>query len=341
MTVDPLEAAQFDALAGRLMRPARDGAGHTAPPGSPCANCATPLQGPWCHACGQLGEDFHRSAWKLMAESIEGVLHLDGRLWRTLPDLVLRPARLTRAYLEGHRAPQIPPLRLFLVVLLAVFFTGALTTGGGKRGDIITVDHLTPAQRAELLAAEARAKAGHPLSAAERARLRADLKAAPNAAATADDIHFDMGPRLQPLSAWLEARVRYAANHPEELKLLMEQWSERFAFLMLPLAAGLMSLAFVFQRRFFLFDHLVFSMHSLSFLGLLISAIFLLQTLWGPFGLLGLAAPIHLFAHMRGVYRASVVGTLLRMALLLLGSLAGFALLMFGLVAVGLAGLNV
>ena len=25
------------------------------------ANCATPLQGPWCHACGQRGEDFHRS----------------------------------------------------------------------------------------------------------------------------------------------------------------------------------------------------------------------------------------------------------------------------------------
>ena len=84
---------------------------HIVPIGTPCANCATPLQGPWCHACGQLGEDFHRSTLKLVGEVFEGLLHLDGRMWNTQPDLFRHPARLTRASLEGHRAPQIPPLR--------------------------------------------------------------------------------------------------------------------------------------------------------------------------------------------------------------------------------------
>lgn len=64
-----------------------------------------------------------------MAEVVEGLLHADGRLWRTLPDLMFRPGRLTRSFLEGHRAPQTPPPRLFLVVLLALFLVGGLTSG--------------------------------------------------------------------------------------------------------------------------------------------------------------------------------------------------------------------
>lgn len=277
-----------------------------------------------------------------MAQSIEGVLHVDGRLWRTLPDLILRPGRLTRAYLEGHRAPQIPPLRLFLVVLLVVFFTGSLTAGGGEGRSIVRVNTLTPAQKAELAAVTARAESGQRLTPAEQAKLKSDLNVNVTARPiSSSDIHFGDVSKHSRLASWLEARAKYAADHPEEFKLLMEQWSERFAFLMLPLAATLMSLAFIFQRRFFLFDHLVFSMHSLSFVGLLISTAMALGALWDGFGLLYFAAPVHLFAHMRGVYRSSVVGTLLRMALLFVGSVIGFGLLMVGLVAVGLAGLKV
>ena len=134
---------------------------HDLPVGAPCANCGTPLMGPWCHACGQLGEDFHRSSWKLLMETIEGLFHFDGRLWRTLPGLAINPARLTNSYLEGHRAPQIPPLRLFLVVLLLVFLTGSLgrhsfqnfnlnnsksSTAGSAEG----LRALTPDQRAAM-----------------------------------------------------------------------------------------------------------------------------------------------------------------------------------------------
>ena len=65
-----LDTAAAGSLGGFLRR--KPGGEHALPPGTPCANCATPLQGPWCHACGQLGEDFHRSTTKLLMESIEG-----------------------------------------------------------------------------------------------------------------------------------------------------------------------------------------------------------------------------------------------------------------------------
>ena len=103
---------------------------HVLPPGTPCYNCTTPLVGQWCHARGQAPRDFHRSAWALAAEAFESFFHADGRLWRTLWRLVRNPARLTRDFLTGKRAPQIPPLRLFLVVLLVVFLVGGWATRG-------------------------------------------------------------------------------------------------------------------------------------------------------------------------------------------------------------------
>ena len=124
---------------------------------------------------------------------------------------------------------------------------------------------------------------------------------------------------------------------PERFKLVLESQSERFAFLTLPLATGLLALLFVFQRRFFVFDHTIFALHSLSFQGLLFTLSSILGLLWKPLSaLILLAAPVHLFVHMRGLYRSGVPGTLLRMALLGVGSGIGFVVLLLLLVLVGL-----
>src|SRR5437660_1034015 len=83
---------------------------HTAPPGTNCSNCEAVLQGPYCHVCGQLAENFHRSLSHLIQEVFESIFEFDGRIWNTLPRLILKPGQLTRDYLDGRRAFQIPPL---------------------------------------------------------------------------------------------------------------------------------------------------------------------------------------------------------------------------------------
>ncbi|HEY2050963.1 MAG TPA: DUF3667 domain-containing protein [Caulobacteraceae bacterium] len=332
-----IEAAQLDAVTSVLRF--RRKASHAAPPGTPCANCGVELQGPWCHACGQLGEDFHRSWIHLVGESLEGLLHMDGRLWRTLPDLALRPGRLTRAYLEGHRAPQIPPLRLFLVVLLLVFFASSLRDGGGG---LFGSGHPHPRHagqpeklNAQLSKANVRVvtvdHGGQGFSDADRAKLKAEIS----------KMQVGFGSRPDPgTSAWFRDRLDRVIDNPQAFKLIMESWSERFAFLMLPIAALILSVLFVFQRRFYLFDHLIFSMHSLSFQGLLLTAATLLPLLvGGRAGIVLLASPVHLFIHMRGVYGTGIPGTLARMAVLFLASLVSFCILMVGLMVVGLASL--
>ncbi len=303
---------------------------HAAAIDAPCANCATPLKGPWCHACGQSAEDFHRSVVRLCGEVVEGLLHFDGRLWRTLPDLMIRPARLTRNYLEGHRAPQIPPLRLFLVVLLGVFVVGGIVGGASK---VVQINATKNGEGGKRPTTVIETKSFNHLTPEERAKISSHL----------DDIKVSIGgdkPNAQ-ATQWLKDRLVRTLADPERFQLIVEQWSERFAILMLPVSALLLSLLFIFKTKFFLFDHTIFSLHSLSAVGLML----ILSMAVSPAGkgwsdLFMLPIPVHLFFHMRGVYRTSILGTLIRMFLLFAGSVVAAALLVVGLVAVGLNGMG-
>jgi hypothetical protein len=318
MGAPELDAATADAIVGEFGRASK----HSLPLGAPCPNCATPLQGPWCHHCGQKGEAYSRSIWHLTAEAFEGLTHFDGRFWQTLPRLLVKPGQLTRDYLDGHRAAQIPPFRLFLVVLLLVFFAGGLSLSAGH--DEFKLKSVNDP--------EVQAKLNW------SAEDKADFAEAMNNIKIAGQNPKD--PRIHTVfggSAFWSERVKKAMANPENLVLAMEQWGHRFAVLMLPLAAMLLSALFVFKRGVYVFDHLIFSMHSLSFLGLLVTICFLGGLAVGWAWQLLWLAPAHLFVHMRGTYRTSVVGTLLRMLVLFLGSSVAVAVLLAALVVVGVA----
>ena len=115
---EELEAAAADSLSHLI-----GGRRHALPPqAARCANCNAELQGRYCHICGQTAETHKRSILHVVWEAIEGLLHLDGRLLRTLPDLFFHPGRLARDYMEGRIARHVPPFRTFLVALLLFIF---------------------------------------------------------------------------------------------------------------------------------------------------------------------------------------------------------------------------
>jgi hypothetical protein len=279
-------------------------ASHLLPPGSPCPNCGAALMGEWCHACGQKAEDLQRSLRHLAGEALEGLTHFDGRFWRTLPRLLADPAGLTGDFLAGKRVSQLPPFRLYLIVVVIVFFSWSLNNSALHQGY-----HLVRGD-----AQSVRALAGEPIPASPPPSVGHSL-----------------------VAHWLNARADYAVAHPEAFFAAIGHWAHWFAILMLPIAGLLLSAIFVFRRGTFVFDHLIFAMHSLSFQGLLLSLSLLLSIASGVAGWLLLAAPAHLFVHMRGVYRTSVAGTLARMAVLFAGSVVAFGGLLGALFLVGLA----
>ena len=60
---------------------------------SECLNCGAQLVGSHCHHCGQEAH-LHRTVGAFLHDLMHGVLHLDGKIWRTLPMLVLKPGHL-------------------------------------------------------------------------------------------------------------------------------------------------------------------------------------------------------------------------------------------------------
>lgn len=86
-----------------------------------CGNCGTALQGGYCHVCGQHGHDPLKSLRHAIEDVFESFWHVDGRIFRTLRELLV-PGRVATNYLAGQRARYIPPLRLFVILSLLTFF---------------------------------------------------------------------------------------------------------------------------------------------------------------------------------------------------------------------------
>ena len=114
--VSELELFGLDSWRGWFRR--SKGHAFVPAPGQKCLNCDTELKGEYCYHCGQDADTHHRTILHLVLEVFEGLFHLDGRLWTTLPPLFFRPGKLARDLMEGRMARHIPPFRIFLVSLL-------------------------------------------------------------------------------------------------------------------------------------------------------------------------------------------------------------------------------
>jgi hypothetical protein len=74
--------------------------------------------------CGQCGQETHialPTARQFMREAAGRYVAVDGRLWRTLRALMLKPGFLTKEYFAGRRRRYVRPGRLFLVTSIVAF----------------------------------------------------------------------------------------------------------------------------------------------------------------------------------------------------------------------------
>ncbi len=106
--------------------------------GQACENCGSVLRGSWCHVCGQHAHNPLKSFQHAVEDVFESFWHLDGRIFRSLRDL-LRPGRIARNYLDGQRVRYLPPLRLYVILSLITFFIAHFVAMGVKGGFDIDV----------------------------------------------------------------------------------------------------------------------------------------------------------------------------------------------------------
>lgn len=98
-----------------------------------CLNCGTALAGRFCASCGQKAQ-VHRTLRSFGHDILHGVLHFDGKIWRTLPMLLWNPGHLTRRYIHGERAKFVSPLALFLFTVFLTFAVFSSVIGHDTSG---------------------------------------------------------------------------------------------------------------------------------------------------------------------------------------------------------------
>jgi hypothetical protein len=260
-----------------------------------CANCGAHLTGPYCAQCGQKGH-LHTRVWHMAEDFVEGVLHFDGRLWRTLPLLLFRPGRLSRAWIEGKRVRYVAPLHVFLFGIFLFFL--ALSLSGGRIYDPCSTP--SPSRREAL---RFRRRRGD----------RTSVSSMKRSATTSR-------PAASP-SGMCAARWSTSARTPKYYAYKAETTTYKLAPLLAPLSMAILALLLVFKRGYTLYDHGVVALYGLSFVALTTTLSIILNAIspgdWSLF--VFLAMIVHAVVHLRGAYRLSWFGAAART--LLLGSM--------------------
>lgn len=358
-----LEAVGDAATGGMLARAvepkAGEADGHTHEKN--CLNCGAELAGDYCHACGQKAH-VHRTIAAWWHDFLHGVLHLDGKFWRTLPLLAWRPGELTRRYVEGERARFVSPMAIFLFsvfLMFAVFSaTGSSLIGdptgiGAELGNEIEASEAEVAklerERAELQAA------GRPTAAVDRRiaearedlatlrRLREDGILSAGSSHVEDPVEVELP---EPSLGIFDDAYKRAKENPSLLFYKLQTNAYKFSWALIPLSVPFVWLLFLHRRRyreqFSGYDHFVFVTYSIAAMSLALIAFVLLRAVGIQHGLINLAfvliPPVHMYLQLRGAYELSRWSALWRTAVLLWFAAVVLALFGMILLAIGVFG---
>ena len=343
---DALGTAAEGELLARALEPRAGGAasardaGHTHE--SACLNCGTPLVGAHCHSCGQRAH-VHRSLGAFAHDLVHGVLHFEGKTWRTLPLLAWKPGKLTREYIDGKRASYVSPIALFLFVVFLSFAVfnavGSGDTLDARGGGLSSARAAYEDNAAKLkgLQKELESPSTSPTrrrEVAERIKsLRDDQQGLRIVLGNVDSNvrkesaeGFTESP-LPPGSRLAKAIEHVRAN-PQLAIYKAQTNAYKYSWALIPLSVPFVWLLFPFSRRFGAYDHAVFATYSITFMIALVAvASLLFYAGWGATGaFLLLYAPFHMWRQLRGTYALGRFGATWRM----------LALSLFAWIAIGL-----
>lgn len=317
-----------------------------------CLNCGTKLAGSYCHRCGQTAH-VHRTISAFFHDLAHSIFHFEGKVWRTLPMLFLRPGTLTRDYAHGHRARYVSPLALFLfsVFLMFASFNWLGAPFRGVEGAVTKTNNVAPrANAARIVLETAKLKSmeaaldkrggSDPVlekQIAVQEKLLSDLSLEDtlssglnNGVIQTGAINIDTG------NAALDVRLRHALSNPDLLIYKLQSSAYKFSWLMIPISLPFLWMLFPFRRDVTAYDHLVFITYSLSFVTLLLVLMAIMAHL-GPLSavqdkIFTFAVLAHMFLQLRGAYQISVKSALWRSIVLGISALlvvGVFAIILF------------
>lgn len=268
-----------------------------------CLNCRYVVENRYCPNCGQENTDTRKTFVQLFVHFFEDLTHYENSFWKTIRNLIFKPASLTKEYLSGKRMSYLAPIRLYIFISFVTFFvfsiipdnSGEEVTQGNqsnshnKTENIVAATNDTVGKSVDTLQKAAWLKkleqAGHidkktadslQLAAAERNQKYDEgdyMNFGYRSVEQLDSIQQFGKPeeKLGDFGYWFHKKILLAKKGKTKDEVF-DKLSEAFIhnipkalFIYMPLFAFVLWL-FQSKKRWYYFDHGIFTLHYFSFL---------------------------------------------------------------------------
>lgn len=270
-----------------------------------CLNCRHVVDKRFCPNCGQENTATRKTFHHLFVHFFEDLTHYENAFWKTIRNLLFRPGALTREYLSGKRLSYLAPVRLYIFISFVTFLLmGVLPYNEGnaigysyktpdgteiKLGQIKSFDEIKKVRDSIQTATEEDTIGslsddlfGQEVAQNER---KTPNIGDYNSVKEFDSIQLSL-PEAQRKTGLKKWMIRRMAKINESAK--DEQFKEKFTdgivhnipkalFLYMPFFA-LVLLLFHDKKRWYYFDHGIFTLHYFSFILLTLSIYLILNS---------------------------------------------------------------
>ncbi|WP_417940416.1 DUF3667 domain-containing protein [Flavobacterium sp. RS13.1] len=242
-----------------------------------CLNCRHVVEQKFCPNCGQENSDSRKTFHHLFIHFFEDLTHYENAFWKTIRNLLFKPATLTKEYLSGKRLSYLAPVRLYIFIsfitfLLIAMFPVKVNENSNKSEKEIN-DEIAKATQ-ELNIKKENNKYFH----------FSNMK-------KIDSIqkYGKQEEKLNATSYWFAEKAIHISEKYTK-KEIFTKFAESFfhnlpkiLFIIMPFFAFFLWL-FHNKKKWYYFDHGIFTLHYFSFLLLIFLVMFIIDRVVGLFG---------------------------------------------------------
>jgi hypothetical protein len=226
-----------------------------------CLNCRYVVENRFCPNCGQENIDTRKTFYHLFIHFFEDLTHYENAFWKTIKNLLFKPSTLTKEYLSGKRLSYLAPVRLYIFISLITFFLISISS----TKDSFRISNDNPDKMA-----------------LEEIKVGGNSFFGYNSIKELDSIQISSSKteKLSPFQYWIFYKGLSIVEKNTN-KEIIEKFKESFIhnfpkllFAYMPIFAFLLWI-FHSKKRWYYFDHGIFTLHYFSFLLLITLILFL------------------------------------------------------------------
>ncbi|MDI6048054.1 DUF3667 domain-containing protein [Flavobacterium yafengii] len=273
-----------------------------------CLNCRYVVENRFCPNCGQENTDTRKTFHHLFIHFFEDLTHYENAFWRTIKNLLFKPSALTKEYLSGKRLSYLAPVRLYIFIsfitfLLITIFPGEINSSEKtiEKEPIITTKNKS---FQNTISVNDSVKKNQTNSKDDIQLFNFGYESVEQL----DSIqkHAPESEKLSDFSYWINRKIQIVKGNNTQSEII-EKFISSFThnlpkvlFVFMPIFAFFLWL-FHNKKRWYYFDHGIFTLHYFSFLLLIFLLLFLINKGLTPFSESSLVSFIQIVINFIGI----------------------------------------